>query len=436
MKVQLDHLEGLEKKLFVEVPEEKVKEAFNKVYSDLQKNVTLKGFRKGKAPLIQLKKVYGDRVRQDVLQELVSESFHKAVTEHTLSPVTEPAIEISAFDEDIAFKYSAVFEDRPAIVIKKDKDLVVEKEILKVEETTIDEALENIRKNFQTSVPVVEDRPAQMGDVSDINFDGYIDGEPLQGGKADGHRLELGSQSFIPGFEEQIVGMTVGQDREIQLKFPEDYHAKEIAGKPVTFKVKLNALFKKELPELNDEFALKLGETFKTLDDVKKYIRQDIEQSESQRIQEDLKQRLLKALVKENPVEVPKSLQVAQEKRLREDIDQRLKQQGMSEAEIKDYNEKWESEYSSSASTMIQSSFLVNHLAREWGLKASSAEVEEKIHEQSEQAGIPLEYLQEHYQKNPERESNLRFQIIESKVVEKLLSQAQIVEVPKEKLGE
>ncbi|MCB0413085.1 MAG: trigger factor, partial [Bdellovibrionales bacterium] len=283
-------LEGLSRKLTIDVPSEEVNKAFHQAYEDIRKTVNIKGFRKGKAPIAKIRSLYKDRVKGDVLNDLIAKFYQMALQEHTLEPINYPKIDLSGdFDEDQSLAFSAELEIRPSVVVENYEGLEVTKEAAAIDESKVDESVENIRKNMAEQSPVLEDRPAREGDIAQIDFDGVVDGQPLEGGSAKDHSLELGSKSFIDGFEEAIVGMKISDTKKIDLKFPDEYHAAEIAGKPVEFTVTLKKLFKKDLPELDAEFAKKLNAKFESIDDLKKQIRDDLLENEKRRIDEDLK---------------------------------------------------------------------------------------------------------------------------------------------------
>ncbi len=433
MKSTVNKLEGLLHKLNIEVSADKVSSAFEKVYKGIQRNATIKGFRKGKAPLSTIRSIYAERVRQDVLNDLISDTYQSALSEHSLEPIGYPKIHFEEFIEDRDFAYSAEFEIRPQIEVNVVDGLEVEKELLKIDKARVNEVLENIRRGQTTFDPVLEDRAAIMGDVVNIDFSGEVDGKPLENGSAQGRDLELGGKQFIPGFEDGLVGMRPGEERQLHLTFPADYNP-AVAGKPVTFTVKLNALKKKSLPELDDEFAKRLG-SYKDMDELRQAIHKDLTESEEKRVREDLRSRLLKKLVAANPVEVPLGLLQQQKEMIIADVQSRMAQQGMNEAEIEEYKQKWDKDFEQSARFMVQSTFLVDALADKWNLRAGDQDVENKIDEYAKQTGIDREKVAEFYQKQ-ERRSRLYFQITEERVVSRLLEKAQVKEVAKEKLSD
>ena len=219
MKSTLDKLDGLSRKLNIEVPAEKVQEAFEKVYKRIKKNATVKGFRKGKAPIATIRSLYSDRVKSDVVQDLIQDSYQAALEEHSLDPVGFPKIAFTAADETSPFHFTAEFEIRPDVVIKKFENLPVQKEILEISDDRVAGILENIRTSQAETVTVFEDRAVANGDVAVLDFVGEVGGQPLPNGSAEGHMLEIGAGQFIEGFEDGVVGMKIGDHRDLNLKF-------------------------------------------------------------------------------------------------------------------------------------------------------------------------------------------------------------------------
>lgn len=432
MKSALEKLDGLSRKLTVDVPAEKVTAAFDRAYKEIQKNATIKGFRKGKAPIATIRSLYADQVRQDVLQDLISESYQAALEEHSLDPVGFPKVKFDHMHEDKDFNFTAEVEIRPEVQLKKFEGLKVQKEKLTIDEKQIEDVLNNIRQSQAKTVALLEDRPALATDVAEIDFVGRINGELMENGSAENFPLELGSNRLIPGFESGIVGMNVGGTKTLNLNFPTDYHVPELAGKPVQFEVKLKGLKKKVIPELTDEMAGQVG-PFKTVQELKDAIKKDIENNESKRIQDDLRNRLLKALVEENPIQVPKSLMQQQKDVLIKDVEDRMKQQGMANVDMEEYRKKWDSDFEQTASFMVASTFLIDSLADKMGVRPTDADVKNKISTYAKESGLELAKIEDFY-RDPDRRSRLMFQLTEEKVVEELLAKANVKEVEKSQL--
>lgn len=440
MKLNLEKTSTLGRKLNITVPADTVAQAFEKIFKDIQRQATIKGFRQGKAPLTTIKSVYGDKVKQDVIQELVQKHYYQAVQTEKLNPISYPEFEFEPPHETKEFSFTAEFDVKPEIVLKKYEGLEIETEKFEIEDKKIDQVLENIRSSRATLVDVIEDRAAQMSDTAIFDFDGFVDGQPLEGGKGVGHQLELGSKQFIEGFEEGLVGMKIGSEKTLSLKFPTPYHAKELEGKSVEFKVKLTGLKKKSLPELTDEFVQQMmggsvggeGET-KTLAGLKETIRKDIEQTEKKRIENDLKNRILRKLVELNPVDVPASLMQEQKKSLVEDMKKKMLDQGLSDEQFVEYTQKWDGDFTKTASEMIQSGFLIDTIAMKHDLKSSDEDFEQKLLEYAKQTGIDLERIREFYSRQ-DQESRLNYMITEDKVISFLMKSMKLTEVPASKL--
>jgi trigger factor len=433
MKSTVEAQTGLYRKLSIEVPAEKVTAAFDRVYKDLQKNATLKGFRKGKAPISQIKATYGESVKNDVLQEIFQENYSQAVQEHKLQPVTRPEVKFDGLLEGAPFKFTARFEVHPTVEVKKYENLKVEKEQWSFDEKSVDNILNNYREQSAELVTVFEDRPAQSGDTAIIDFLGKLDGVPFPGGAGNDYSLELGSNSFIPGFEDGILGMTIGGFKPLKLRFPDDY-TPDLAGKEVVFDVTLKALKKKALPELNDEFAKKLG-GFETVEDMKKDIRARITEQETRRVQGDLRSRVVRALVEANPVEVPEQIQREESQAMIDDAWKTLSQRGMNESQFEEYKAKWEKEFNDAAAVKVKANFLVMALSEKMGLGANNEELNARIEKYAKQLGMEPAKVRDYYAKSGGL-SGLQYQIIEEKVVEALIKTADIKEVPKEKLAD
>ncbi len=430
----LEKLDGLNRKISVSVPANEVKEAFSEAYSSIKKDAKVPGFRPGKVPISKIKTIYQDQIKQDVIQQLVNKSYGVALQEHEVTPLDYPKIDFDTIDEDKEFVFSATFEVRPEVTLNNYKGLGVEKEILNIDSKKVDEVLDNMQKYHAEETPVLEDRTAQNGDVAIIDFEGFTNNAPLENGSSKDFRLELGSNSFIPGFEEGIVGMKVGVEMDLNLNFPEEYHEKSIAGQPVKFKVKLTQLLTKKLPDLNDALAQKVDENFKTFDDLKKRITDDLTKDETNRIEADLKNRVLRSLVKENPVEVPQSLMVEQKKKLIEDTKNRLKQQGFSDSDWEEYHKKWDSDLNDTAAFMIQSSFLIDALSSELKFKAEEADFDKKFEELAANMDLEADKIKDFYK--GDQKAQLAYQIVEEKVVKHLLDNAQIKELKADKLSD
>jgi trigger factor len=434
MKSNLEKISNLGRKLNVQVPAADVGAAFDKIFKQVQKQAQIKGFRPGKAPLATIKMMYNDRVKQDVIEELVQKHYAEALKEHAVDPISYPEFEFETPLEGKEFSFTAHFEVKPEIQLKKYEGLEVEKEKFSIDEGRINQVLDNIRSARAEFTPVLEDRPAQMGDIAIVDFDGYVDNQPLAGGKGTDHELELGSKSFIAGFEEGIVGMSVGASHNIRLKFPDPYHSADLSGKDVEFKVTLKQLKKKSLPELTDDYLKSIG-AGETVESLTKNIREDLEKTEKKRVDQDLKNRLLKELVQANPVDVPPSMLKEQKQVLVDDMKKKMQEQGMSDKDFSEYTQKWDKDFENSANEMIQAGFLVDAIAKKYSLVCTKADIDNKVQEYAQQTGLEIEKIRDFYSR-PEQVQRISYMITEEKVLEFLLAKAKVKEVEKAKLNE
>lgn len=427
MKAQLQTSEGLQRKINVEIPFGDVQNAFNKVYQTIQRQVEIKGFRKGKAPITTIKSMYKDRVVGDVAQDLIQSNYPLALQEQKIDPISYPEFEFEDPKENQDFKFTAIFDIRPEVTVKKWEGLEVEKEKYVFNEAQFEQSLNNIRASRAKIVDVVESRPAKLTDIAIIDFEGFVDGKPLDNGAGQDHQLELGAKQFIEGFEEGVVGMTPGSQKTISLHFPTPYHAVELEGKAVDFKVTLKSLKQKELPELNEELIAQIGSK-QTVEEFKTSLKKDIEQTETKRIEDAFKNRLIKKLVTENPVQVPASLLKEQKATLIEDFKKRMKDQGMDDHSFNEYTKKWDSDFAKTASEMIQSSFLIDKLAVDHNLVCTDADLEAKYQEYAKQTGIEETRIREWYAA-PEKTSRLSYMITEEKVIKMITDKCKVKEV-------
>ena len=432
MKSTIEKLSTLERKLNIEVPADEVQAAFAHAFRALQKQAAVKGFRKGKTPISTLRLVFGERVRQDVVNSLVEANYSAAVQEHALDPVSYPTIEFDPIEDDKEFAFTAEFEVRPVIQAVDFEGLVLKKEAYVPDAKRVDALLEGFRNSLAQAEPVLEDRPAQKGDLAVLDFDGFLFDGPFEGGSGRGHELELGSHSFIPGFEEGIEGMRLGEEKSLRLAFPDAYEPKELAGKPVTFRAKLTALKKRVLPDLDDALASKVG-PFASLQELREKIAKEIEATESKRIDEDVRNRAMRALVDRNPVDVPKSLHAEQKKALIKDLRKRLSAQGLDEAKIEEYKQNWDRDFDMTASYMIRANFLIDAIANQQDIQATQADVEKKLKEFAAESRIDAGVIREFYA-DPERKAKLAYQVREQKVLDFLIAKANVREASREEL--
>lgn len=302
-------------------------DAVTKVYKKQAKRITIPGFRRGKAPRAIIEKMYGKAVfYEDAVNELIPDAYEEAAKESGLDIVGRPEFDAESIDDDGVTITAKVYV-KPEVKIDGYKGIEVTKEEVKVEDSEVDAEIERVRER-NARISDVEDRPAQNSDIVNIDFDGYCDGVPFDGGKAEGHELTLGSKSFIEGFEDQIVGKNIGEEFDVNVTFPEDYHAKELAGKPAVFKVKLNSIKVKELPAADDELATMASE-FDTLAEYKADIKAKITERKEAAADREVENKLIEALVDKIDADIPECMFDEEVDNLVRDMDSNLRMQGL-----------------------------------------------------------------------------------------------------------
>ncbi|OGP87445.1 MAG: trigger factor, partial [Deltaproteobacteria bacterium RBG_16_48_10] len=307
MKVNVEDISGVKKKVHIEVPEDQVTKEINTIYQDLKKKAKIKGFRPGKVPREILERYFKDYVKGEVLQKLIQDTYPKAFEDSHLHPVSAPVIDPQEVEIGKAFQYSAIIEIRPDFKIEGYLGLNIEGKKEEVKDEEVEErvkGLQNLHANLKT---VPEPRPIQNGDFVILDYEARMEGKPLEEGKALDYTIEVGSGRFIPAFEEKLIGTKPEEEKEIEVSFPEDYGYKKWAGKIITFHVKIKEIKEKVLPPLDDEFARDLG-NYSSLEELKAQLKQDLEKEKKLALDRQLKDQLVDQLIQSHPFELPESL--------------------------------------------------------------------------------------------------------------------------------
>lgn len=420
MQVSVETTSSLERQMTVTVPAERIENDVASRLKQTARTARIDGFRPGKVPMKVLKRRYGQGVRQEVLGEVIQSSFYEAVTQEKLKPAGGPNIEPKQADEGQDFQYVATFEVYPEVELADFSAAEVEKETSEVSASDVEEMVATLRK--QQSDWNETDRAAEDGDRLNIDFEGFKGDEAFDGGKAEGHDLVLGSSTMIPGFETGLIGKKAGDDVELSLSFPEEYHSEELAGQAVTFKIKVNSVSAPELPELNAEFFSKFGINETDIDGFKKEITKNMEREVKQALRAKVKNIVLNELVKVNSVDVPKALIDGEVDRLR----QQAVQQFGGGAEI-DASALPAELFSEQAKNRVAIGLLVGELIQSNELKADEDRVRTTVEEMAETYQQPQEVI-DYYYGNPEQLAQVEALVLEDQVVDLLLSQAKVTE--------
>jgi len=432
MDVKVDNISSVRKKLSFEVDAGVVTAEIDKAYRKIGKNAKLPGFRPGKIPRPILEKHFAGKMEEEVLGRLINDSYFKALIDNKIPAVGDPEIsDNSPLESGKPFSYVAQVEVKPDVEVKDFESLELKKEKFSPDPKVLESRLEEMRRS-RSELKSVDRVTVQAGDFVSIDFEGFADGEAFEGGKAENHLLEIGSDSLIPGFEEQLVGMKRGEDKEIEVTFPADYGNKELAGRPATFKVVVQEIKEKVLPLLDDEFAKGFG--LPSLEELRSKVDESYQRQEIERIEENLRERLIGALIERNPVEVPQAMVNQQLEFMLENTRNRLRSQGMSLEMLGMTEETFQEQYRSAAVRQVQGGLILEAVGRQEGIQAEDSELDEKLAEIAEKVGTDVAAVKRHYGE-PEGRRRLAFQVTEEKVIKHLLAAAKIQEVEPSELA-
>lgn len=420
-----------EVKLEITVEAEKFENAMKKVYFQNAKYFNIPGFRKGKAPMNIVEKYYGEQIfYEDAFNEVATEAYDEAIKENKIEAVSRPEVDIAQMEKGKDLIFTAVVQTKPEVKLGKYKGVEIEKIEYKADKKAINHELEHMQEHNSRLI-TVDDRPLENGDTATIDFEGFVDGVAFDGGKAEGHELEIGSGAFIPGFEEQLVGMEIDGEKEIKVTFPKEYFSKDLAGKDATFKVKLHEIKKKELPELDDEFAKDVSE-FDTLEELKKSIKEKLTKNNEQRAKYETEDAAIKAVCEDSKLDIPSGMIELEIDNMLKDFEQRLAYQGLN---LEQYlkmlgktEEEVRKEYEPQAIEAIKSRLVLEAIIKAEKIEASEDEIKAKMEEMAKSYGKDVEELS----KNENLKEYLAEGIKSEKALEFIVANAKFTEKKKE----
>ena len=381
MKVELESLTGHNKKLIIEVPPDTVTAHIDGYYRELQKQVELKGFRKGKAPISMIKELYADSARGRIVQQLVEGHLWKAMNEHSLSPISMPQLDVEAIKENMPFKFTATFEAWPPVNLNTYTGLVLQKPAPTVEPAEVQTALANIQKQMAEFEATSADTAAQIGHFVKMNYEATEAGVVVDQATEKDAVLELGSGSLTPDFEKNVIGLKAGDKRNFTVKFPTPEKEEErtpVSGRTLDFSVEIQEVRVKKLSALDDEFAKKLG-PFTGIDDVRNRIEQDLKNQKTQTLNQQLQEKAVDWLIEQNPVETSETLVNRQMEQLAIDAGTQLSQMGLDEKAIEERLKQWAEEMNKRATRQVKISMLLGAISKKESIQASDEDVRKEI---------------------------------------------------------
>ena len=391
MKCKLEKTENAnEVKFEITVEAEKFDEAIKRVYFKSAKYFNIPGFRKGKAPMQIVEKYYGKEIfYEDAFNEVAQDALEEAVAENKVEVVSRPEVDIKQIEKGKDLIFTVVMQTKPEAELGKYKGIEIKKIEYNVSDDDINHELEHMQEHNSRLISI-DDRAAKKGDTVTIDFEGFADGKAFEGGKAENYDIELGSNTFIPGFEDGVIGMKIDEEKDVNVKFPEEYFSKELAGKDATFKVKLHEIKKKELPKLDDEFAKDVSE-FDTLDELKADIKSKLEKQNADREKYETEVAVVKALCENTKVDIPSGMIETEVDNMLKDFEQRLSYQGL---KLDQYlkmlgktEEEMRKEYEPQAIEGIKSRLAIEAVIKAEKIEATDKEVEDKMKEMAKNYG-------------------------------------------------
>ena len=423
-----------ELKLEITIEAEKFDKAILTVFNKSKNYFTIPGFRKGKAPFNIVEKHYGDQIfYEDAFNEVVPGEYEKLLEENKIDAVSSPKIEVKQMGKGKDLIFTATVQTRPEVKLGKYKGIELEKKEYKVTADDVNHELSHMQEHNSRLINVT-DRAAKKDDNVTIDFDGYVDGKQFEGGKSDNYDLVLGSNTFIPGFEDQGIGMKIDEKKDVKVKFPEDYFSKDLAGKDATFKVKLHAIKEKQLPKLDDEFAKDASE-FDTLAELKDDIKKKLQSKNDEKAKYELEEEAIKKVCDDVDVNIPSGMIDAETDRALNEMNQRLQYQGLNLEQYLKMMGQTEAQvrntYKAQSERQVKGRLVLEAIVKEEKLDATEKELEEKYKELAEAyKGSKIEDLK----KDEKIKEYLTDQIKTQKAIDTIVKNAKIVEPKKVKI--
>ncbi|MFR5243404.1 MAG: trigger factor [Clostridium sp.] len=429
MSVQVENLEKNTAKLTIEVPAEKFEEAVQHSYNKNKGKFNIPGFRKGKAPFNMIKKMYGVGVfYEDAVDEVIDTSYPDAAKESGLEIVSRPSISIEEIEEGKAFVYTAVVAVKPEVTLGEYKGVEVQKTKSEVTEEDIETEIKRAREKNSRLI-TVEDRGIEDGDQVTIDFDGSVDGKRFEGGKAEDYPLTIGSHTFIDNFEEQLIGKTTGEECEVNVTFPAEYHVEELKNKPAVFKVKVKEIQRKELPEANDDFASEVSD-FDTMEEYKKDLTEKLQAEKIEAAKTADEDKVVAKVIENATMEIPDQMVEEQVNGMVNDYARRLESQGISFKQYVEITgmtaEKIGEQMKPQAIKRIQTRLVLEAVVKAENIQADDAAVEEQFDKMAEDFKMDKEQIKGMF--GEEQMAQLKEDLAVQKAIDFLVAEAKFVD--------
>ncbi len=398
MSVQVEKLEKSMAKLTIEVPAKELDLALDKAYKKSRNKIAMPGFRKGKAPRAMIEKMYGAEIFfEDAANILVPDAYEDAAKESGLEIVSQPEIAVEQIEKGQPFIFTATVAVKPEVTLGEYKGIEVESKEAEVTDEEIEEEINKVRENNSRMI-TIEDRAVEDGDTVTIDFDGYVDGKQFEGGMAEDYSLVIGSHTFIDNFEEQLIGKNIGDDVEVNVTFPDQYQAEELRNKEALFKVKINGIKMKELPDADDEFAQEVSD-FDTLDEYKEDLRKKLLENKEAALKREKEEEVVGAIIENAQMDIPDPMVNAQTQQMTQEFAQRLQSQGLSLEQYMQLTgmtpQKMLEELKPQALKRIQSRLVLEAVVAAENIEASEEDFDKEIENMAEMYNMEADKLRE-----------------------------------------
>ena len=407
MSLQVEKLEKNMAKVTIEVSAEALEKAIQGAYNKNKGKISIPGFRKGKAPRAMIEKMYGKEIfYEDAANALIPDAYADEMEQCELDIVSQPKIDVIQLESGKPFIFTAEVATKPEVSLGKYKGVKVDKIEVSVTDEEINAALDKEREN-NARIVSVEDRAVKDGDQTVIDFEGFVDGVAFDGGKGEDYPLTIGSGSFIPGFEEQLVGAEIGKETEVNVTFPEDYQAEELKGKAAVFKCTVKEIKQKELPELNDEFAGEVSE-FDTLEEYKADIKKKLEDKKAADAKAAKEDAVIDAIIEDAAMDIPEAMLATQQRQMVEDFAQRIQQQGLSIDQYFQFTgltaEKMMEDMRPQAIKRIETRLVLEAVAKAENIEITDEKIDEELAKMAESYNMEVEKLKEFMGENEKKQ--------------------------------
>ena len=432
MQVTIEDVSSVKKILHIEIPEDKVVRELDNAYKNLKKTAKIKGFRPGKAPRSVLERLYKKDVHIDVSSKLLQDSFVEAIKETDLNIVGNPKIDPPGLDEKGPYKYDATVEIKPEIEEIDFKGLTLKKNLYRVTDQEMDAQVAMLQKNLAQQKPITEDRAAQKDDFVLVDYEGFKDGKPFaETQKTENFTMKIGTGHIIKTFDEQLIGMKPGDKKEIKVNFPEDYFNDKLANLEINFQVTLHEIREEVLPEIDDEFAKRLGQ-YETFDDLKNAITDNLDQGYAKRVEQEMNEQIFEALIAKSEFEVPDSMVDYELEGIIEEAERSFAYHNKSMEELGLSKEILSEKYRDTADKKVRRHLILGKIVEQEDMTLADQEMEDGFKEMAQTFNQPLEDIKNYYKQNEDKIEFFKHTLLEKKAVKLIIKSSTIEEVEPE----